>query len=106
MKIVRMAAILPILVCALIVWISPLLRGDDATTRSELLSGEKFADQYFRPPPITHKGVTVLSEVIGSAPEMRTGSALFKAGAWYQLYVQSTFIKSNLSSYGTLLLSK
>jgi hypothetical protein len=62
---------------------------DDQGKKDELLAGEKFADQYFRPPPLTQIGVTVLSHVIGSAPEMKTGTDLFKAGAWFQLYIQS-----------------
>jgi len=77
-------------IVALLLLFSVRLWADSSLDKAELIAGEKFADQYFRPPPTTHKGVTVLSQVMGSAPEMRTGSALFKAGAWYQLYVQST----------------
>ena len=71
---------------------------DDSVIKADLLAGEKFADQYFRPPPTTQKGVIVLMEVMGSAPEMRTGSPLFKAGAWYQLYVQSTATLNDITS--------
>ncbi len=74
------------------------LYADDSTAKVDLLAGEKFADQYFRPPPTTEKGVSVLMEVMGSAPEMRTGSPCFKAGAWYQLYVQSTATLNNITS--------
>ena len=63
---------------------------DDSTIKSDLMAGEKFADQYYRPPPQTTTAINLISWVAKNSPEVRSGSTYFRAGAFYQIYVQST----------------
>jgi len=64
-------------------------KADDSSDRSDLLAGEKFADQYFVSPPLSEKSLNITFDAFETSSGLRTGTPLFKLGATFQFYRQA-----------------